>query len=205
MNLSTFLRSFVLAASAAAPALAQTVVVRGELVDGRATGCYYCPQVQFAIKYSETPVRSSTIALAQFLGQQVELTGTWNGSTTSPAIDVTSAQIVAETLTINGSGRIGDRFRFSAHGTPGSLAVNAGAAAHGFVVPFGAGLAMLLEPVTTFVFGIGFVAGDGEFKTDVRIPNNPAFIGMRVFSQSLLTPSGGALFATNPRADSVLP
>src|SRR5205814_9400 len=83
--------------------------------------------------YSETPI-SSTVNLAQFLGVPVELTGTWNGSATAPAIDVTSAQVGSQSFSFAGQGRIGGSFRFTAAGTPGDLAINAGSLDRRFAV-----------------------------------------------------------------------
>jgi hypothetical protein len=183
---------------------AQTVVVRGEIQSGRATGCYYCPSVPWALKYSETPITSSTVNLSQFLGVPVELTGNWNGSATAPGIDVTFARVVAQSFSFAGTGRIGGSFRFTANGTPGDLAVNTGSLDRGFVVPLGT-LTFLLDPSLLFVAGIGPIDASGQFRTDVAIPNNPAFVGMHVFGQSLIVPASGPLYTTSMRADFVQP
>lgn len=177
---------------------AQTVTVRGELGDGRATGCYYCPGSRYVIKWSETTVDSSTINLALYLNQQLMLTGTLGGTVARPSIDVTAVQVVTETFSFSGQGRIGNRFRATAKGSPGDLAVNLFALNAGFASAGGA-LSLLLDPAATVVLGVGAVNGNGEFQSDANIPNLPSLVGLHVFGQALIVPQASAApFTSNP-------
>jgi hypothetical protein len=190
---------------AAALTAQQQVELRGELVDGRATGCYYCPNVGFAIKFSETPVHSSTINLTPFLQQQVQMVANWNGSLSAPDFDVTAISIVTETFSDAGGARISQNFRFTTHAGPGDLAFNAIAFGNGLAVPFGT-LAILINPANAVLLGFGVTDGNGEFRTTVQLPNDPALVGLRVFSQGVVAPvNGDPLFGTNPRASFILP
>ena len=183
---------------------AQTVVVRGEIQSGRATGCYYCPSVPWALKYSEWPLTSSTVNLALWLNQPVEVTGNWNGSTTAPSIDVTAVRFVTQSFGFSGSGAIGGSFRFTTVGTPGDVAINAAALDRGFAVPLGT-VTFLIDPALAFVVGIGSIDSAGQFRSDLPIPNNPALVGMQVFGQALIAPASGGFYTTSMRSDFVLP
>lgn len=177
---------------------AQTITVRGELGDGRATGCYYCPGSRYVIKWSETQVDSSTINLALYLNQELMLTGTLGTNAGRPSIDVTAVQVVTETFSFSGQGRIGNRFRAGTQASPGDLAVNLFALNAGFVAA-GGPLTLLLDPTATVVLGVGVANNNGEFKSDVDIPNVPALVGLHVFGQSLIVPqSTGVPFTSNP-------
>jgi hypothetical protein len=205
MSLSLSMRLVSTLLAAAALTAQQQVELRGELVDGRATGCYYCPNVGFAIKFSETPVHSTTINLTPFLQQQVQMIANWNGSLSAPDFDVTAITIVTETFSDNGGAQISQNFRFTTHAGAGDLAFNAVAFGHGLVVPFGS-LAILLDPNNAVLLGIGVTDGSGEFRTTVQLPNDPALVGLRVFSQGVVAPvNGNPLYGTNPRASFILP
>lgn len=179
---------------------AQTVTVRGELGDGRATGCYYCPGSRYVIKWSETQIDSTStnINLALYLNQQLMLTGTLGGTAARPSIDVTAVVVVTESFSFAGQGRIGNRFRATAKASPGDLAVNLFALNAGFASAGGA-LSLLLDPMATVVLGVGAVDGNGEFKSDANIPNVPSLVGLHVFGQALIVPqANGAPYTSNP-------
>ncbi len=199
-SFSTKLFALATLTLAAAPALlAQTQVsVRCELADGRATGCYYCPGYQYVIKFVGTQLQSPTINLTQFLNQYVQLTGSWNGS----ILTVTAAQAMAESFSITGNGSIGNRWRFNTQAAPGNLAVNMASLGSAFNAPF-ADLAVMLNPASMVVMGLGTTNGNGEFKSDLDIPNDPTLIGLRVFGQGLVSTPAGALYTTNVDAKEV--
>lgn len=170
---------------------AQTVVARGELADGRATGCYYCPGYQYVIKFAGTRLESPTVNLAQFVNQQVEFTGTWTGS----LLNVTAARVVAESFSITGNGRIGSRYRWNAVAAPGDLAIHALSFGTGFL-PLG-DVAVQLAPLSTVVLGLGIVNGAGEAKADLDIPNVPALVGVRLNGQALFVPPAAPAWSSN--------
>jgi hypothetical protein len=176
-----------------APTLtAQAAVVRGELADGRATGCYYCPGYQYVIKWVGTRIESSTVNLAAFLGQQVEFTGDWDGT----IFHVTAAQVVPTSFDLIGNGSIGNRYRCNAQGAPGEVALNAISLGTMFTIPLPT-VAALLHPATTVVMGIGTVSTNGEFKSDVDIPDNPALIGLRINGQAFFASTAAGPFRSS--------
>lgn len=175
---------------------AQVVTMRGEVADGRATGCYYCPGYQYVIKWIGTRLDASVVNLAPYLNQQVEVTGNWNGSLTTPIITVTAVRLVAESFSIAGSTRIGDKLRLNSISTTGDLAANVIAFSRSFVPMLP--LVVSLDPATAFVLGSGATNGNGEFKSDLDIPNDPALVGLRVYGQGLVVPQVGLPFFTNP-------
>lgn len=189
----------------AAALSAQTVTVRGELGDGRATGCYYCPGSRYVVKWTETQIDSSTINLALYLNQQLQLTGTFNGTLARPSIDVTAVQVVTETYSFSGQSRIGSRLRPSTHAAAGDLAFNLIALDAGFASA-GGSMTVLMDPATTMVLGFGVCDNNGEFRSNADIPNVPALVGQRVFGQSMIVPiAGGLPFGSNPDVAIVQP
>lgn len=201
--MTTRLASLLAAAAllTSATVSAQTVVVRGQIQSGRATGCYYCPSVPWALKYSETPITSSSVNLNLYLGLDVEITANWNGSTSAPSLDVTAVSIVSQSFSFAGQGRLGQDFRFTVNGTPGDFAINAGSFDRSFLA-FGQ-LGFFLDPTVAFVLGIGAIDGGGQFRSVLSIPNDPSFVGLHVFGQGLIAPANGALYTTSMRADFV--
>lgn len=191
MNTTLLRRSLPLFALAAGLAAQVPVTLRATPTDGSAAGCYYCPGYEHVIKLVGTQLRSTTVNLLPFHDLDVVMTGTWNGS----VVTVDSVQLVAESFSIGGSGRIGNRFDFSSVAASGSLAVNCMAFGGGFAVPVG-DLALQLAPATTMVLGIGPVTG-GEFKVRLDIPDEPSLVGVRVFGQGLIVPNNGPAYTTN--------
>lgn len=199
-NFSTSLFALATFSLAAAPSLlAQTPVqIRCALADGRATGCYYCPGYEFVIKFVGTQLQSPTVNLNLFQNQHVLLTGTWNGS----VVTVSAAQTIAESFSITGNGSIGNRFRFNTIAAPGDLAMNLAALGTAFLVPF-ADLAVMVNPASMVVMGLGTANGNGEFKSDLDIPNDPTLVGLRLFGQGVVAAPTGALYTTNLDAKEV--
>ena len=176
------------------------VVARGELADGQATGCYYCPGYQYVIKFVGTQLQSSTVNLNLFINQYVELTGTWNGT----VLNVTSAQLTPETFSIGGNTSIGHTIRPTTMSTPGDLALNIAALGTTFLVPF-ADIALMMNPASAVILGAGITNGNGEFKSDIDLPNDPSIVGVRVFGQGIVFTPAGAIFSTNVDAKEVTP
>ncbi|MCA8953379.1 MAG: hypothetical protein KDE27_27955 [Planctomycetes bacterium] len=176
------------------------VQLRGELTDGSASGCYYCPGFAHVIKVSGVPLQSSTLNLAAFMDQQVYVQGTWDGS----RVTVSSISLTPESFSVSGNGSIGNRFRLISHGQPGELALNVVALGASFSVPY-LDLGFQLDPLTSVVQGMGPLNGAGEFKTDLDIPNDPGFVGLRVFGQGVILDAGGNLLTTNPDAKQITP
>jgi hypothetical protein len=199
---ATFALSFA-ALGSVTDASAQTVRLRGEVVNGRATGCYYCPGYEFALKWTETSIASRVVSIGAFLHQQVEVEGVWDPTTNPPHLEVSAIRAVAETFSIDGTERIGDRMRFTCTGTPGELAANFLGFDAGFF-PIGGTLAMTLDPTTLIYLGAGQMNGNGEFKTNVNLPNDPLLVGIRFIGQGLMTANGGTdIFSTNPDSKTV--
>jgi hypothetical protein len=140
-------------------------------------------------------VRSTTISLGLFLSQNVVITGTWNHSLSNPIVDVATIQLAPQLFTIAGGSSIGSTLRFTASGTAGDLAVVAAALGAGFT-PLGNTSVFLLAPSATVVLGIGALDGSGTFRSNLPLPNNPAFVGLHLFGQALIAPANGAPFYT---------
>ena len=175
-----------------APALlAQTAVVRGEVTDGSAAGCYYCTGFEHVVKFVGTRLQSTTVNLLALHGLDVALQGSWNGS----SFVVTSAQVTDQTFSISGSGTPGGDFKFSSLGSTGDLAFNFFGFGTAFSVPL-PGIAMQLNLNVSRFLGFGVVDDGGEFETDIDIPNLPGLVGLRVFGQGILVPVAGEPFAT---------
>lgn len=179
------------------PIGAQTIQLRGELTNGRATGCYYCPGYEYVLKWSETPLASSVVSLAPFLDTQVRVEGFWDPTTVPAHFEVTAIVNVPESYSVDGNPRIGNRVRPNAKGTPGEFAAHFLAIDAGFV-PLGSDLAMLLDPTTVIFLGAGTIGGGAEFKIDVDLPNDAALVGLRFMGQALQSEGAGQhLFSTN--------
>ena len=176
------------------------VQLRCQVTDGSAAGCYYCPGFAHVIKFVGTPLESSTINLGLYHNQYVHIHGTWNGT----RVTVNSIQVTTDSFSLGGNGSIGNRFRLTAMGNPGELALNAVALGSGFAVPY-LDLAFQLSPLSTVVQGIGPINGNGEFKTDLDIPNDPTLVGLRIFGQGVIMDGNGGLLTTNVDAKEIAP
>ena len=188
-------RSTVLALSLfAAPALVAQVpiVLRGEVTDGSAAGCYYCPGFSHVIKFSGTALASTTIDLTPYHNQYCKLTGTWNGA----VVEVSAVEVVAESFSISGNAHIGTTIDFTAHGTNGDFAANALSLGTACGVPF-ADCGVLLNGSSLSMLGLGVLDNNGEYECSVDIPDAPALVGLRVFGQALMLPLNGPIWMTN--------
>lgn len=185
----------------AAAVPAQQLTLRGELDEGRSTGCYYCPNVPYTIKFSETPVRSSSgvdLAAYKALGEQLELIGTWDTSTNPAGLDVSAVNVVSQSLSVSNTAATGAKLRFTTSGAPGSLAATAIAFGNGFLPLFGS-TAMLLDPASIVVLGANTLDVSGTWRFNLAVPANPGLVGVRFWSQSLLLPTNGTPYSSNPR------
>jgi hypothetical protein len=124
---------------------------------------------------------------------QVRGTGIWNGSTTLPAIQVTSIAAVPTTFSIGGGGSIGSELDFTAFGNVGDTAIVVLSYSDSFLPIQGFGV-LFLAPQSMIVLGQGPIESNGEFEVEVQVPNIPALIGFKVFAQAgLIGPSGTRL------------
>lgn len=200
MSLRSALLPLAIALLAAAAPLSaqQTTTLRGELDEGRSTGCYYCPNVPFTIKFSETPVRSSVVNLAayQALSQQLILTGNWNTSTRPAGFDVTSVEVVGASLGFPRNARTGANERFDVDGPAGAFTATFLAFGSGFVPVFGT--ALLLNPSILIEIDRGTLDAQGNRRFDLPIPANAALAGLNVWTQSVIVPASGLPYTSNP-------
>lgn len=175
-------------------ATAQTpVTVRGEINDGTGggAGCFWCTGAPFVLKWSGTTVQSATVNLATFLGQDVVIQGTWNGS----VLTANTVAAATQAFSMGGNPSLGQQMRFTTSAPPGTLAANFGALGSQLSVPFG-NFGLLLAPASAVAFGAGFTNAGGDFRTQVLVPNVPALVGVRVFGQGVIVPDTAPLFAT---------
>lgn len=178
---------FLLAASAAS---AQQVTLRGEVQAVAGTGG------QFLVDCSNVELQSSTINLAPFVGSQTTIAGRWNGSFSSPRVEVTDIQIVAQTFEIVGSNKIGEVAILSISGSSTSV-FEIYTSLGSFFVPFGSAGAVMLEPQTLSRVVRGVIGSEGNFQIKVPIPNASALIGTTIFGQGIKSPGVGSFFLTN--------
>ncbi|MEZ5964881.1 MAG: hypothetical protein R3F56_13660 [Planctomycetota bacterium] len=196
-SLPTLIGPCLLALAAALPA--QTLHVRGELDEGRSTGCYYCPNVPYTVKFSETPVRSSTVDLQFYknLSAQLILHGTWDTSVNPAGLNVSSVEIVSESLGVSNTARTGTSLRFTVSGPA--------AAPAGVIIAQGAGFlqlfqsALLLDPASLLVLGAGALGAQGSWRFELPIPADPQLIGFRFWSQALIVPPNDVPYWSNPQ------
>ncbi len=197
-SIPAYLSALLLAASSL---VAQTpVVARGEVTDGSAAGCYYCPGFSHVIKFTGTQLASPTINLALYHDQMCEMVGTWNGT----VLEVSSIQVVSESFSIGGNSSIGHTVRLTTQATPGDFGINLAALGTTFAVPF-LDLALMMDPASSLIMGGGPVNGNGEYKSDLDIPNDPSLVGLRFFGQAAIITSAGAMYTSNVDAKEVTP
>jgi hypothetical protein len=179
-----------LALLALAPqALAQDFTFRGKVEDVQGT------QNQFFVDCTDVALSSGAVNLNLFVGQSVEISGFWNGSTTQPAIDATSVTAVTETFEIGGGAKIGQTSSLGFTGAPGTQALGFLSGNPGFT-PFGDQLIFLDQGNLLLQTG-GTIGGAGILEIPFQIPNNPALIGFEFFGQGALIQDGSVLL-TNP-------
>jgi hypothetical protein len=169
----------------------QSVTLRGKLENVPGT-----PNA-FFIDCTSTQISSSTLNLNPFAGQQVLINGTWNGSASSPSVDVTSIATTPLSFEIGGNVATGGEARFKAFGSPGDAAVVVAALGSGFL-PFGAAGVAFLAPTSLMVLGVGTVGGLGVYQVSIAVPNDPSLVGLLVLGQGAVYAPPTFLLVTNP-------
>jgi len=171
-------------------ASAQQVTLRGKVEDVSGGGGFF-------VDCTDTTLTSSTVDLNAFNGQQVELSGTWNGSSDAPNVDVAAIAAVAGLFEVGGGGKIGDEVRFKVTSNPGDVAIMFVALDDGFLPAHKNGV-LLLDFATMLHVATGTVGGDGTFEVKGTIPNDPALDGLVVHGQSLVAFMAGGAVLSNP-------
>jgi hypothetical protein len=193
-RLSTLLIAVVLTVPAlSATASAQEVRFSGHLQNGESV-CYYCPGFDFVLDNTHASLSSTTIDLLPFVGGYVRGVGQWNGSVTSPAIVVTTIDLVPQTFSIGGNASPGNKMKFTVLGAAGEMAVIAVAFHDGFF-PVNGDI-VFLAPQSLMILGQGSLGG-GSMEVKVELPNNAALIGLGVFGQAAIVHGDGTLTMTN--------
>jgi hypothetical protein len=172
-------------------ASAQTVTLRGKVEDVSGT------TGQFFVDCTDVDLSSALFNLNLFVGQQVEIGGTWNGSVGSPAVVVTEIQAVPESFEIGGGGKIGKSAQPTVTAAPGSLAFTFASMSSSFLPLGTAGTGFLGGAVVPT--GSGTVGGSGILQLSIQIPNDPTLVGFNVFGQAVVVDPGlSAFWFTNP-------
>lgn len=183
---------------------AQSLTIRGSLADGRQTGCYYCPSVPYALKYSETPVHSSSgidLAFYKNLNQDLVLSGVWDTSTNPASLDVAAVTLTNQSLQTPNSVRIGASMRFSLAGGANEFAFTVVAFGNGFVPLFDS--AFLIDPLTSFLLDLSQLDSSGDLRFNQTIPNDPLLVGLRFWSQAVFVAADQTIWFSNPEATEV--
>jgi hypothetical protein len=172
-------------------AAAQSVMLRGKVEDVSGT------TGQFIVDCTNVDLSSAAFNLNLFVGSQTEIHGTWNGSSTNPAVVVTAIQLVPETFEIGGGGKIGETAKPTVTGAPGSLATTFASTSTSFA-PLGAWGSVFLGG-NPFHTGTGTIPGGGTLELAIQIPNDPTLVGVDVFGQgAIIDTVGGTVLLTNP-------
>ena len=173
-----------------APAFAQEVTFDGKVEDVSGT------TNQFVVDCTDTQLTSGLFDLNLFVGQQVEITGQWNGSAANPSVNVTAIQVVPEVFEIGGGAKIGKTSTLGFTAPTGSTVI-------GFISldtsfePFGADGAIFLDQSQIVLSRTGVVGGAGIIQMPFQIPNNPALVGLDIYGQGAVV-NGGFISVTNP-------
>ena len=170
---------------------AQDVTFKGKVEDVSGTAG------QFVVDCTSVDLSSTAFNLNLFVGQQVEIQGTWNGSVANPAVVVNAIQSVPESFELGGGGKIGDVAQPTVTAAPGSLAFTFASLSTSFLPLGSAGVGFLGG--NPFKTGSGTVGGAGILELNVPIPNDPSLIGVTVYGQAIVVdPGTGAFEFTNP-------
>jgi hypothetical protein len=183
--------SLVIPALLATTALttAQSVTLRGKVEDVSGT------TGQFFLDCTDVDLSSIAFNLNLFVGQHVEIQGTWNGSVGTPAVVVEAIANVPESFEIGGGGKIGEQAHPTVTAAPGSLAFTFASVSTSFLPLGAAGTGFLGgNPFST---GSGTVGGAGVLQLNVPVPNDPSLIGVDIFGQAIVLDAGSFSF-TNP-------
>ena len=180
-----------LSAAMAMPADAQSVTFRGKVEDVSGT------QNQFILDCTNTSLTSAAFNLNLFVGQQVEITGQWNGSNMAASVNVAAIAVVPEVFELGGSAKIGDEIKVGFIATPGDLAFSRICLAPAFT-NFGSSGVLFVDLGQTAIGTVGVIPGGGILQHTLQIPNDPNLIGLEVFAQGALIDGLGLLTLTNP-------
>ena len=186
-----FLPCLLALLGAAGDSRGQAVSFRGKVEDVPGTAN------QFLVDGTNTHLTSPAIDLNLYLGQQVLIAGTWNGSASAPSVVVQTTAVVPKTFEVGGNGSIGGQMVFGAIGTPGDSAVLAAGFLPTFVPLPGLGVAFF-DPSTMVVVGVGPINGLGQFEISVPIPNDPGLLGLNVLGQGAMSGPVTGILVTNP-------
>jgi hypothetical protein len=190
MSMRLLLASFVLFA-AATSARAQQVSLRGQVDDmpghpGR-----------YLVDCTNTELTSSVVTLSSYIGLEVELKGSWNGSPTTPVVDVATMSTVNKLFDISGTGKLDTAATFEVTSAPGDFTVMFAALDYGFIPAHSAGVLLLsINPMLTVASGI--VAPDGTFQVTGKVPNDPALNGVVIYGQAFVVFTAGGVTLSNP-------
>lgn len=183
------LLSVAAALALAATSSAQMVTFLGQVEDVQGTAN------QFFVDCTDISISSATVNLNALIGQQVELTGMWNGSVANPAVAVTAAPIVPESFGVGGSADLGGELNFDVSATPGQPAILFASANSAFI-PFGNDV-LQIDIANAIVVGSGIIPGNGNLQVSVPVPNQPSLVGRTVFGQGAWLDTLGAIRLTN--------
>ncbi|QDU68333.1 hypothetical protein [Engelhardtia mirabilis] len=177
---------FVLSTSA----LAQEVTFTGKVEDVSGT------TNQFVLGCTDTQLTSAFFNLNLFVGEQVQITGQWNGSAANPSVAVDAISVVPEVFEIGGGTKIGKTSTLGFTAAPGSGAL-------GFIslntsfTPFGAEGVIFIDQSQIVLSASGTVGGAGVLQIPFQIPNSPALVGLDIYGQGAVV-AGGLVSLTNP-------
>ena len=188
--LTTSIASLLLLASVST---AQQVTFRGKVEDVQGT------QNQFVLGCTNTELTSAVIDLNAFVAMSAEMTGQWNGSTTSPMVVVETLTLVGETFEIGGGAKIGQNSSLVFTGTPGDLAIGVLSIAPTFVPYRRANGVVLVNSATShrLLQRFGTIGGTGILQIPFSIPNDSSLVGFEFYGQGALA-AGGTIRMTNP-------
>jgi len=187
MSLRSLLVPIVFLA-AAASVNAQSVKLRGKVEDSAG---------RFVVGCTDTQLTSSTIDLNAYVGTQVEIDGTWNGSATDPAVDVTAIDAIAKLFEVGGNGKLGGEVSFKITSTPGDFGVMFAALDVSFLPAHRAGT-LFLPFGSMLTVATGFVGAAGTFEVKGNVPDDPALDGLVAYGQAFVAFVGGGAALSNP-------
>jgi hypothetical protein len=175
---------------AAPAAFAQTVTFDAKVEDVQGT------QNQFFADCTDTQLTSSLFNLNTFVGQQVRITGQWNGSTANPSVVVTAIQGVPEVFEIAGGAKIGETSALGFTAQPGAAVIGFLSLAPSFA-PFGSTDVIFLDASQVVLSRTGTIGGTGVLELPFAIPNSPVLVGVELYGQGAVV-AGGFVNLTNP-------
>jgi hypothetical protein len=183
--------TLALAVLLSGPALGQQVTFRGQVEDVQGT------QNQFFVDCTDISLTSAAFDLNLFVGEQTEITGLWNGSAAFPSVEVTAIETVAQSFSIGGGAKIGEKINFGVMGENGDIGVGFASAGPGFL-PFAPHGVIQVDFANGFIVGSGTIFSAGDVEFEFSIPDNPALVGMEIWGQgAVIDPTTFAMVLTN--------